>query len=84
VFVDNANKVSVHSSEPQRTVYSIPVLPVTRPAVQQAIWRVAAELDALVLGENGQLIWMPGEQEWSEPALRGGRAQIKRGENDAL
>ena len=81
VFVETSREVTVHSRRPEMTVYSVPVLQPTNLEVQEPIWRVAEMLGALVLGENGQLIWRPGEPEWSEAALKGGRKPItiKRG-----
>jgi len=76
VFVETSREVTVHSRRPDMTVYSIPILQPTNRAVQETIWRVAEVFDALVLGEDGRLIWRPGEPEWSEPALRGGRQPI--------
>ena len=76
VFVESGRATSVHSRSQDMTVYSIPLLQLTKPAVRQAIWRVAEALDALVLGEDGQLIWRPGESGWSEPSLHGGRKLI--------
>jgi hypothetical protein len=76
VFVETSREVTVHSRRPDMTVYSVPVLQPTNRVVQDTIWRVAEMLDALVLGENGQLIWRPGEPEWSEVALKGGRKPI--------
>ena len=76
VFVETSREVTVHSRRQDMTVDSIPMLQPTKRAVQETIWRVAEMLDGLVLGENGQLIWRPGEPEWSEPALRDGRQPI--------
>jgi hypothetical protein len=76
LFVETSREVTVQSRRPEMTVYAVPVLQPTNLVVQDAIWRVAQTLDALVLGENGQLIWRPGEPEWSEIALKGGRKPI--------
>jgi hypothetical protein len=76
VFVESGRDVRVHSRRTEMTVYTIPVLQLTKPEVEQTIWRVADALRALVLGEEGQLIWRPGEPGWSEPSLHGGRKPI--------
>lgn len=76
VFVESGRHASVHSRSADMTVSSIPVLQLTKPQVKQTIWHVAEALDALVLGEEGQLIWRPGECNWSEPSLQGGRQPI--------
>jgi hypothetical protein len=78
VFVENGHDVRIHSRSKDMTVYSIPVLQVTKKEIQETIWRVGDALDALVLAEEGQLIWRSGESGWSEPSLKGGRIPIAR------
>jgi hypothetical protein len=67
VCVESARDTSIQRREfDKMTVYGIPVLQVSHPEIQEAIWIMADLLDGLVLAELGQLIRRPHESIWIE------------------